>query len=122
MGGAIASGNCAHAQVPTAIKREAEPNGQSQSPGRGKPSLIGLSHHTAFCLPDVTLGAESSARKPTNVNGIPSEQIDGGLARGANLFHSFDVFSIPTGGEASFNNALDIQNIISRVTGASLTA
>ncbi len=66
----------------------------------------------AQITPDGTLGAESSVVTPTNVNGVPSNQIDGGAARGANLFHSFEQFSIPTGGEASFNNAADIQNII----------
>ena len=38
---------------------------------------------------------------------------------GSNVFHSFREFSIPTGGSAFFDNALDIQNIISRVTGRS---
>ena len=75
----------------------------------------------AQVTPDGTLGAESSVVTPTNVNGLPGEQIDGGATRGANLFHSFEQFSIPTGGEAFFNNALDIQNIISRVTGSSPT-
>jgi filamentous hemagglutinin family protein len=71
--------------------------------------------------PDGTLGAESSVVTPTNVNGLPTNQIDGGAKRGANLFHSFEQFSVPTGGAAYFNNALDIQNIISRVTGESLS-
>ena len=71
--------------------------------------------------PDGSLGAESSVVTPTNVNGLPGNQIDGGANRGANLFHSFDEFSVPTGGEAFFNNALDIRNIISRVTGASIS-
>ena len=75
----------------------------------------------AQVTPDGTLGAESSVVTPTNVNGLPSNQIDGGVTRGVNLFHSFEQFSIPIGGEASFNNALDIQNIISRVTGASIS-
>ncbi len=75
----------------------------------------------AQITPDGTMGAESSVVTPTNANGLPSNQIDGGAARGANLFHSFEQFSVPTGGEASFNNALDIQNIISRVTGSSIS-
>ncbi|QDL07183.1 hypothetical protein DP113_03965 [Brasilonema octagenarum UFV-E1] len=47
--------------------------------------------------------------------------IDDGTRRGGNLFHSFKEFSVPTGGSANFNNALDIQNIIGRVTGGSVS-
>jgi filamentous hemagglutinin family protein len=65
---------------------------------------------------DTTLGAESSlVTSPTP----GSFQIDGGATRETNLFHSFQEFSIPTNGSAFFNNALTIENIISRVTGAS---
>ena len=47
--------------------------------------------------------------------------ISGGTAVGDNLFHSFEQFSLLTGDTAFFNNAASIQNIISRVTGSSLS-
>ncbi|MBW4629469.1 MAG: S-layer family protein [Brasilonema octagenarum HA4186-MV1] len=71
----------------------------------------------AQVVPDNTL----SAAERTQVTGNPNFQIDGGARRGGNLFHSFQSFSVPTGGSAFFNNAADVQNILTRVTGGSIS-
>ncbi len=71
----------------------------------------------AQVVPDNTLPAGERSQ----VTGNPNAQIDGGARRGGNLFHSFSQFSVPTGGSAYFNNAADVQNIFSRVTGRSVS-
>jgi filamentous hemagglutinin family protein len=65
----------------------------------------------AQVIPDRTL--PTTVTSPNGLNFT----IDGGSRSGTNLFHSFGQFSVPTGGSAVFNNAIDIQNIFSRVTG-----
>jgi filamentous hemagglutinin family protein len=57
---------------------------------------------------------------PPSVNGNDF-LINNGTRSGNNLFHSFSQFSVPTKGSAIFNNATDVQNIFSRVTGSQLS-
>ncbi|WP_235018568.1 two-partner secretion domain-containing protein [Tolypothrix sp. NIES-4075] len=67
-------------------------------------------------VPDTSLPVNSAV----TVNGN-NFTINGGTQAGRNLFHSFSEFSIPSNGSAFFNNAQTIQNIISRVTGSSVS-
>ena len=61
--------------------------------------------------------ADNSIGTVVNPTGANNFNIDGGLQRGQNLFHSFTDFSIPTGGAANFTNPQGNQSIITRVTG-----
>ncbi|MDF5722470.1 MAG: filamentous hemagglutinin N-terminal domain-containing protein [Rhizonema sp. PD37] len=78
----------------------------------GGACVLGASCATAQIAPDRTLPNNSNV----TINGSVFN-ITGGTQAGRNLFHSFQQFSVPTGGMASFNNGLDIQNIFTRVTG-----
>ncbi|MGB7315330.1 MAG: filamentous hemagglutinin N-terminal domain-containing protein, partial [Nodosilinea sp.] len=66
---------------------------------------------------DTTLAGENSA---VTTDGT-IYQITGGAVRGSNLFHSFEQFSVPAGDTAVFVNADNIANILSRVTGGTLS-
>ncbi len=64
--------------------------------------------------------SDGTVNTQVNQNGNVAE-ITGGETRGSNLFHSFQDFSVSTGNEAFFNNANDISNIFSRVTGGNVS-
>ena len=79
-----------------------------------------------YCLIPVSLvqgQIASDGTLPTNVTTSDNHNftISGGSQVGGNLFHSFRELSVPTGGSAVFQNGTDVQNIISRVTGSSIS-
>ncbi len=67
-------------------------------------------------IPDNTLPSPSDTQAGCTVC-----TIEGGTQQGNNLFHSFTEFSVPTGGEAIFNNPDPVETIFSRVTGDSIS-
>jgi len=69
-------------------------------------------------IPDNSLGKDNSIVNPSTPN---TDIINGGATRGSNLFHSFQEFSITTGKGVIFNNAPNIENIISRITGQNIS-
>src|SRR4028118_255141 len=71
----------------------------------------------AQILPDRTLGNENSRTVLDTINNLPSDRIEGGAARGVNLFHSFREFNVGEGRGAYFANPNGIANIFTRVTG-----
>ncbi|MEM9218095.1 MAG: S-layer family protein [Cyanobacteria bacterium P01_F01_bin.150] len=69
----------------------------------------------AQVIPDSTLS--TSVVTTDSLNFV----IEAGEQAGPNLFHSFDTFSIPANGSGTFNNAVNVANIFSRVTGGQVS-
>jgi filamentous hemagglutinin family protein len=76
--------------------------------------LVTSSFQYNFASAQVTSDGTTGTIVDANGN---SFEINAGTRSGGNLFHSFGEFSVPNGGQAVFNNATDVSNILSRVTG-----
>jgi filamentous hemagglutinin family protein len=76
----------------------------------------------AQVIPDSTLPDNSQVTTIGNtitING--GTLVEDKIRATSNLFHSFEQFSVPIGSTAHFNNVANVQNIISRVTGKSVS-
>ncbi|BAZ43616.1 filamentous hemagglutinin outer membrane protein [Chondrocystis sp. NIES-4102] len=81
-------------------------------------SKIAMSQSLRYAIAQVT--TDGTVNTQVTQNGNVAE-ITGGETQGGNLFHSFQYFSINTGNSAAFNNADNITNIFSRVTGGNIS-
>ncbi|MEQ8998765.1 MAG: S-layer family protein [Coleofasciculus sp. B1-GNL1-01] len=77
--------------------------------------LVNISPVGAQIAGDTTLSTAVTSPDGLNYTILNGTPVD------TNLFHSFSQFSVPTGGSAFFDNALEVENIIGRVTGGSLS-
>jgi filamentous hemagglutinin family protein len=75
-----------------------------------------------IALVEAQISPDESLSTQTEQQGENRLNIEGGEREGNNLFHSFREFSVPEGIEAVFENAPDIENIFTRITGESASA
>ncbi len=77
---------------------------------------------SAQIIPDETLGNNPSTIIPNvDIKGLTADRIDGGVIRGANLFHSFREFNVGESQSVYFVNPPGINNILTRVTGSNIS-
>ena len=88
-----------------------------------KPLLLFIPYSLLLNNPSVQAQVVEDGTLSTEVNTENSRDftINAGEQRGNNLFHSFQEFSVPNSGSVFFDNAVTIQNIITRVTGSSIS-
>jgi filamentous hemagglutinin family protein len=80
--------------------------------------LFGESSVQSQTIPPSTRTPVADSSLGTQISGANNNfTITGGLNRGQNLFHSFQDFSVPTKGSATFLNPIGNRSIITRVTG-----
>lgn len=85
-------------------------------------SIYLISPILAQIVPDNTLGSETSLITPNaKVKNTPADFIEGGAIRDNNLFHSFSEFNIPDGNNVYFANPEGVTNILTRITGNSVS-
>ncbi|AOY84203.1 filamentous hemagglutinin N-terminal domain-containing protein [Moorena producens JHB] len=86
--------------------------------------LLGHLLVSSVLIPNIaTAQISSDGTLSTTVNSDDGVNflIESGVRSSDHLFHSFSEFSVPTNGSAFFNNAGDIVNIFSRVTGGNIS-
>ncbi|NJR50075.1 MAG: filamentous hemagglutinin N-terminal domain-containing protein [Leptolyngbyaceae cyanobacterium CSU_1_3] len=84
-------------------------------------SIVMLDHPVAIAqiIPDNSLNTEGSQLvNNVTIKGEIGDRINGGAIRGNNLFHSFQDFNVADGQRLFLRTDVDIQNILTRVTGS----
>jgi len=82
--------------------------------------VLSLSGLVAINSAQAQISADGTVSTEVTQSGNVFEIREGSKA-GSNLFHSFQEFSLPSGNTAFFKNGANITNIITRVTGGSIS-